>query len=180
MSAQQHASRTVWPRLTILLLGILLLATLQGCGYVWRGQEGSLSENSVLGTGNRTLRIKEVDQSTLYPWLTYKIRSLIRDDINARNLAIWVDEGKADFTLTIRVPSFQVRSYGEYRGTSQLFTATIAMELIVYDGATNTEVWRSGIIRYSDSFENSNEENAIQEVIFMAVRRCVDRLQQRF
>ncbi len=180
MSASQHGFYHSWRWLSVLLLGVLLCAFLGGCGYVWRGQEGSLSEDSVLGTGNKTLRLKEVDQTTLYPWLTYKIRSLIRDDINARNLAIWVDEGKADFTLTVRVPSFQVRSYGEYRNQSQLFTATINMELIVYDGGTNTEVWRSGPVSYSDTFENSNEEAAIQEVIFMAVRRCIDRLQQRF
>ncbi len=180
MQVLQHDVKTLGSRLTMLLLGVMLLVTLGGCGYVWRGQEGSLSENSVLGTGNKTLKIKEIDQTTLYPWLTYKIRSLIRDDINARNLAIWVDEGQADFTLTVRVPSFQVRSYGEYQSQSQLFTATIIMELIVYDGRTNTEVWRSGPISYSDNFENSNEESAIQEVLFMAIRRCMDRLQQRF
>ena len=33
-----------------LLSGLLVCLMLTGCGYVWRGQEGSLSENSVLGT----------------------------------------------------------------------------------------------------------------------------------
>lgn len=43
------------------------------------------------------------------------IRSQIRDDINARGLAVWKDSGETDFTLTVRVPSFQIRSYGEYK-----------------------------------------------------------------
>ena len=44
-----------------LLSGLLVCLMLTGCGYVWRGQEGSLSENSVLGNGSKTLKIKSVD-----------------------------------------------------------------------------------------------------------------------
>lgn len=165
---------------TGLLCALLACPMLAGCGYVWRGQEGSLSESSVLGAGNKTLKIKSVDQSTLYPWLTYQIRSLVRDDINARNLAKWVDDGPADYTLTVRVPSFQIRSYGQYRSATELYTATINMEFIVYDGKTNTEVWRSGSIYYSENYENSNEESAIRSILELAVRRCMDALQQRF
>ena len=148
--------------------------------YVWRGQEGSLSENSVLGNGSKTLKIKSVEQTSLYPWLTYQVRSLVRDDINARNLAKWVDDGQADYTLTVRIPSFKVRSYGQYRSASQLYTATISIEFIVYDGKTNTEVWRSGPIYYEENYENANEESAIKSILEMAVRRCMDALQQRF
>ncbi len=163
-----------------LLSGLLVCLMLTGCGYVWRGQEGSLSENSVLGNGSKTLKIKSIEQTTLYPWLTYQIRSLIRDDINARSLAKWVDAGPADYTLTVRIPSFQVRSYGQYGTSSQLYTATIYMELIVYDGKTNTQVWRSSPIYYSENYENANEEAAIKDILEMAVRRAMDALQQRF
>ena len=58
------------------LSGLLVCLMLTGCGYVWRGQEGSLSENSVLGNGSKTLKIKSVEQTSLYPWLTYQVRSL--------------------------------------------------------------------------------------------------------
>ena len=163
-----------------LLSGLLVCLMLTGWGYVWRGQEGSLSENSVLGNGSKTLKIKSVEQTSLYPWLTYQVRSLVRDDINARNLAKWVDDGQADYTLTVRIPSFKVRSYGQYRSASQLYTATISIEFIVYDGKTNTEVWRSGPIYYEENYENANEESAIKSILEMAVRRCMDALQQRF
>ena len=162
-----------------LLSGLLVCLMLTGCGYVWRGQEGSLSENSVLGNGSKTLKIKSVEQTSLYPWLTYQVRSLVRDDINARNLAKWVDDGQADYTLTVRIPSFKVRSYGQYRSASQLYTATISIEFIVYDGKTNTEVWRSGPIYYEENYENAKEESAIKSILEMAVRRCMDALQQR-
>ncbi|MEG2140549.1 MAG: hypothetical protein RRY20_07160, partial [Bilophila sp.] len=80
----------------------------------------------------------------------------------------------------VRVPSFQIRSYGQYRNQNLLFTATITIEFIVYDGETNTEIWRSGIITYDENYENANEETAIKEVVHMALRRCMDSLQQRF
>lgn len=179
--ASAHAGHGRLYRLAAgLLSGLLVCLMLTGCGYVWRGQEGSLSESSVLGNGSKTLRIKSVEQTSLYPWLTYQVRSLVRDDINARNLAKWVDDGPADYTLTVRIPSFKVRSYGQYRSATQLYTATINIEFIVYDGKTNTEVWRSRKIHYSEKYENSNEESAIKSILEMAVRRCMDALQQRF
>lgn len=163
-----------------LLCVLLVCLTLTGCGYIWRGQEGSLSEDSVLGTGSKTLKIKSVEQSTLYPWLSYRVRSLVRDDINARNLARWVDDGPSDFTLTVRVASFKIRSYGQYRSVNELFTATINMEFLVYDGKTNTEVWRSGPIIYQENYENADEESAIKSILELAIRRGMDKLQQRF
>ena len=159
-----------------LLSGLLVCLMLTGCGYVWRGQEGSLSENSVLGNGSKTLKIKSVEQTSLYPWLTYQVRSLVRDDINARNLAKWVDDGQADYTLTVRIPSFKVRSYGQYRSASQLYTATISIEFIVYDGKTNTEVWRSGSIFYEENYENANEESAIKSILGKLLRQQVEEL----
>lgn len=160
-----------------LLMGAMVLP---GCGYVWRGQKGSLSEESVLGNGTKTLKIKAVEQSTLYQWLPFTIRSQVRDDITARGLAKWVDSGPSDYTLTVRVNSFQIRSSGRYETQTLLFDATMNIEFIVYNGSTNTISWQSGPIYYSDKFENNNEEEAIREIVTMAIRRGVDMMQQRF
>lgn len=171
--------RTFLQTLALLLpAGAGMLTT--GCGYTWRGEKGSLSEDSVLGNGSKTLRMNAVDQTTLYQWLPYQVRSQVRDDITARGLAKWVDSGPADYTLTVRVNSFQIRSHGQFEARNQLFTATINMELIVYNGATNTVAWQSGPIFYSDNFETSDEESAIKEVISMTIRRSIDLMQQRF
>lgn len=159
---------------------ILICALLAGCGYVWRGQEGALSDSSILGAGDKTLRIGEIEQSTIYPWIPYMIRSQLRDDINARGLAIWKDSGQTDYTLTVRLPFFQIRSYGEMEHRTLLFSANIAMEFVVLDGHTNTEVWRSGLIYYNENYENMKEEESLKETLKRILRRCVDRLQQRF
>lgn len=173
-------NRRTFLQTTAMLLPVMAAMLTTGCGYTWRGEKGSLSEDSVLGDGSKTLRMNAVDQTTLYQWLPYLVRSLVRDDITARGLATWVDTGTADYTLTVRVNSFQVRSYGQYESRNQLFSATINMELIVYNGATNTVAWQSGPIFYSDNFETSDEESAIKEVIAMSIRRSIDLMQQRF
>ena len=178
--AMAKRPRSVHPLWQAAAAVLVLCALLSGCGYTWRGQEGSRSETSVLGDGTKTLKIKEIEQTTLFSWLPYMTRSLLRDDITERGLAKWVDEGPADYTITVRIPSFQIRSYGQYQDSSQLFTGNMNMQLILYDGRTNTEVWQSGPLYYSDNFENANEEQAIREILQMAIRRAVDRLQQKF
>ena len=35
-------------------------------------------------------------------------------------------------------------------------------------------------IYYEENYENANEESAIKSILEMAVRRCMDALQQRF
>lgn len=163
-----------------ILLWFHISILLTGCGYTWQGQEKYFSKRTILGDGTKTLCMNNVEQSTLYPWLPYMIRTQVRNDINARKLAIWVDSGPSDFTLTVRINSFQIRSAGEYKQHNLLFTATVNMELIIFDGKTNTEIWNSGPVIYSENYEHANEEQAIQEVIFMTTRRAIDQIQQPF
>lgn len=134
----------------------------------------------MLGNGSETLKAKSVEQTSFYPWLTYQVRSLIWDDINARNLVKWVDDEQADYILTVRIPSFKIHSCGQYRNALQLYTTTISMEFIVYGGKASTEVWRSGPVYYEENHENANEESAIKSILEIAVRRCMDALQQHF
>lgn len=170
---------SLFPFRTAHLLCFLVLF-MAGCGYALRGTEDSRATASVLGDGTKTLKIRNIEQSSLYPWVPYMIRSLLRDDITERGLAQWRDSGEADYGLTLELRSFQVRGYGQNAYRNVLFTGTAVMELILFDGKTNTEVWRSGTMSYTDTFENANEEQAIQEILRMTVRRLVDRLQQRF
>lgn len=178
---QIRSGRTTgWGGSLVGLLIVGLCCALTACGYTWRGQQGSLSEQSLLGDGNKTLKIKSVEQTTLYAWLPYQIRSQLRDDITQRGLARWVDSGPADYTLTVKIPSFQLRSYGQYKDRNLLFTATINAEFLLYNGSSNTLAWQSGVMSYSENYESANEEEAVREVVEMVIRRGVDRLQQRF
>lgn len=168
-------------RATLSLLALLCAAgLLSACGYTWRGQEGSRATHSVLGDGNGTVKFVEVDHPTIYTNLPYILRSTMRDEITARGLAAWVDSGQTDYGLSVKVDSFKISAYGQSRDENLMFTAEIEIEFIVTDGRTNTQTWSSGRIAYSEYYTNVNEENAVREAAVNAIRRGVDRMQQRF
>ncbi len=163
-----------------MFLCFFCIGGLNACGYVWRGQEGRLSEESVLGDGTKTLRAKAVEQTTLFEWLPYYVRSQLRDIITQRSLATWVDSGNADFNITVRIHSFKIRAYGEYESGTDLYQGDLVMELLVYNGSSNTVAWQSGSIVYTDTFAHRNEETVIQEMLTTSLQRGIDRMQQRF
>lgn len=167
--------------LLALLPALVCLALLvSGCGYKLRGQEDSTATHSVLGDGNSTLKFLDVEQPTVQTNLTYAVRSQLRDEINARHLAVWKDSGVADYGLSVRIDYFHIAAYGQSRSQNLLYTASITIEFILSDGRTNTTSWRSGLISYSEQYSNVDEESAIREILQSAIRRGVDRLQQRF
>ncbi len=163
-------------KLSVITLCFLICA----CAYTWRGQEGARSEDSVLGTGNKTVKIKGVEQTTLYPWVPYLVRSQLRDEINTRGLARWVDDGLADFELQVNITNFNVSAYGHSSSQNVVSTAEVILDLIVYSGSTNSIIWKSGGIYYEDTFQNSNQEEVVRTIIDAAIDRAVDRLQQKF
>jgi len=153
-----------------------------GCGYQMDGFSSSSSRaHSVLGTGNSTLKIEKVEQVTMYPWVQYYLRGAVRDEVNLRRLARWVDSGNADYLLTVNMPGFQVRSSMSNRVDETLLSdTTVRLELIVRSGKTGAVVWRSGVVSYSDKFEVVDEGNAIRDGLQEVLRRAFDRMQQNF
>ena len=165
-------------------MGMCLVLSLHllGCGYQVDGFSSSSSRaSSVLGDGTSTLKIEHVEQVTMYPWVQYYLRGLVRDEVNLRRLARWVDDGPADYSLTINMPSFLVRSSVSNRVDNTLLsTSTVALELVVRSGRTGAIVWRSGLITYYDKFEAVDEGEVIQEGLKEALNRALDRMQQKF
>lgn len=153
-----------------------------GCGYELDGYSSSSSRAvSVLGDGNQTLRIEKVEQVTMYPWVQYYLRGITRDEVNLRRLARWVDSGNADYLLTINMPGFRVRSAVSNRVDNTLLSDTVVqLELVVRSGKSGAVVWRSGVISYYDKFETVDEASAVRDGLKEALRRALDRMQQKF
>ena len=153
-----------------------------GCGYALDGySSGSSRAVSVLGDGSQTLKIEKVEQVTMYPWVQYYLRGITRDEVNLRRLARWVDSGNADYLLTITMPGFRVRSAVSNRVDNTLLSDTLVqLELVVRSGKSGTVVWRSGVISYHDKLETVNEANAVRDGLKEALRRALDRMQQKF
>ncbi len=160
----------------VLLLAFSLLAGLASCGYKLASEAPS-----VIGDGSKTLKIKNVDHPTMHAWLPYEIRSALRDEINARHMARWVDSGPADFEIEIKVLSYTMREWMRSElDYSMLWTANLRLEAIVYRGADNVEIWRSGPMSYNDIVENPEEKGAAGDLIVQLVRRIVDKLRYTF
>ncbi|MDR2605260.1 MAG: LPS assembly lipoprotein LptE [Desulfovibrio sp.] len=170
--------RKAAPRRTaaLLLCCLLTAALCAGCGYTL-----ATDSPSVLGDGNKTLKVKGVDFPTLHPWLPNTLRSILRDEIGARRLARWVDSGPADFTIQINVLSFTNREWiSSELDTTQLFASSITLEAVVYSGAENREVWRSGKISYSE-YEAQVDEKALSgSILKQIIRRLCDEMRNTF
>jgi hypothetical protein len=157
------------------LAGLLLLTVLSGCA----GYHLAADAPSIFGEGGKTLKIKGVDYPTLQPWLPYRIRSVLRDEVTARHLASWVDTGPADFEIQINVISYISREWmQDARDMTMLYATTLSLEGVVYNGSTNQEVWRSGRVFYSERTEQSTM--ASDTIIIQTIRQLVDQMRNKF
>ncbi len=162
--------------LPALLFLLLAAASLGGCGYQMAG-----SMPSVMGDTSRTLKVKSVDQPTLYPWMGYIVRSALRDEVSSRNLARWVDSGQADNEISLKVESYTM--YSQVRDVKErtlIFTGSMTISAVLYDGRTNDIIWRSGPVSYSDSYDALDEKKAAQELSAEIIRRITANMRMRF
>ena len=173
--------KTTW-RTLFSTVAVCLMLLLGGCGYGMDGYCTSRDHaSSVLGDGTQTIRMDKVEQVTMYPWVQYYLRGIARDEINIRRLARWVDSGNADYLLSISMPGFRVRSSVSNSVDNTLLSDTVVrIELVVRSGKNGSVVWRSGVISYSDKFETVDESSAIRDGLKEALRRALDRMQQKF
>lgn len=165
-------------------LGRLALAfcvmVLAGCGYGF-GNEGPSVLATPEGGGQPTLKFKSVENPSLYPWLSYVVRTEMRDEIADRKLATWVDSGKADYEMTIKVNSFTFRSWiTDTDDATTLYSASMTLDATVYRGNSNEVVWRSGPIGYSQSYETVQERTAASDLTRELARRLGSAMRQAF
>jgi hypothetical protein len=157
------------------LAGVLFLAILSGCA----GYHLAADSPNIFGQGKKTLKIKGVDYPTLHPWLPYRIRSSLRDEITARHLASWVDSGPADFEIQINIIEYTAREWmHDSRDRTMLYAHTMVLEGVVYNGSTNKEIWRSGRVSYAERMEQS--QMGADTIIVQIIRLLVDKMRNTF
>lgn len=160
-----------------LLFGIFVLS---GCGY-GLGTDGPSVLEAPAGGGLPTLKFKSVENPSLLPWLPHIIRTELRDEIAGRDLARWVDSGKADYELAIVVDSFTFRSWlTDSDDATTLYTASMSLTGTVYEGGSNRVVWRSGALSYSQSYESLQERVVASELTKELARRFANAMRQAF
>lgn len=169
--ARRHGGLLLGP-----LFCLLFCLLLSSCGYGLNSRQ-----ETVLGPGTVTMKMKGVEHPTLYPWMGQVIRSSLRDELGARKVAVWVDDGPADYSIQINVSSFTIRSYLESsQDVTVIYTGAIQLQAIVYRGSDNSEVWRSGMESYSDYYEDYSDRSAAEQLSLQAIRRLVAQMRNTF
>lgn len=159
---------------------ILLLLLVVACAACGRYSLTS-RQPSVMGNGTATLKVQAVDNPTMFTWLPYTLRSSLRDEVNARRLAVWKDSGSTDYEIRLIVHSFQLRGNARnQQDETLLFTATMDLSAELYNAATNTLKWRSSRVSYSNTYEASDEQEAARELSRELLRRIVDSMRREF
>jgi hypothetical protein len=127
------------------------------------------------------MKIKGINNPTLYIALEHHLRSAARDVLANRRIAQWQDFGLADYELQINILNYSMSGWGYSRaGDSVMFVASARMEVIVYSGETNQEVWRSGQISLSRTYDTDREEDAAYALSLELIERVADRMRNVF
>ncbi len=175
--------RTGFSLLFVGLLFVMTVAVLNGCGYrLGADMPTVLQQNGTSPTGALpTLKIKDVDNPTMYPWLTYSVRNHLRDELAARHVAKWVDSGKADYEISVRVQSYTYRTWmRDDNDVTTLYSANMTLEGIIYRGDSNAVLWRSGNINYYQTYETTQDRTAAEDLVLNLIRQLVDKMRNNF
>lgn len=167
-----------WPikRHLFVITAFMLCCSLLGCGYGFTGKKGT-----VLGDTAQTMQIKGVDQPTLYAWLPQVIRNSLREELSNRNIAVWRDNGGADYGIHITVNSFTMRSsVKDENSNSLLVSGNLNMRAVIYDEKTNAQVWTSGNIGHSETYESNNERAAAEELTARVMQKLANKMRSQF
>ena len=163
---------------------LLSILNLSACGYKIQGQEESrytYKTATILGDGSKSLRIDEVEQATLYPWLPFYVMQKVRDEINLRNIAEYSSSLDADYYAKIEILSFDVTAFDEdYYKTASLTSADVRLNIDIFETNTNSKVWSSGTVAYSETYERIKSEQALREILQEAIKLAFDRIQYSF
>ena len=172
--------------LLLICLPLLLLQT--GCGYQLTTRETTVLtrlSNSTAEPADEstlpTMKIKGINNPTLYISLEHQLRGAFRDAVSNRKIARWQDSGLADYELQINIISYTMDGWGySSSGDSVLYRASIRLETIVYSGETNQPVWNSGQVSVSRTYDTDNEREAAYALALEVVERIVDRMRSAF
>lgn len=158
----------------------MLILSLAACGYGF-GAETATILAPPPGGGLPTIKVKSIENPTLFPWLSYTLRTELRDELAARKVARWVDSGRSEYEIALKVSSFTIRSWlTDSDDATSLYSANMSVEAVVYSGDGNREIWRSGSVDYSHSYESVQEHTVAEDLTREIVRRLVVNLRRAF
>lgn len=162
------------------LFAVLLLALCAGgCGYGFGADQPSVLKPVEEGE-LPTIKIRSVDNPTMNASLSHYIRTELRDEMAARQLARWVDSGPADYEIAVVIDKYTYRTWlSRTDYVAQLFSANLQMSATLYRGGTDTVAW-SGSRSYSQTYQRMDQQTAARDLVRELIRRLTTRMRQKF
>lgn len=156
------------------------LIVLCSCGYKIQGLSRQAS-SSVFGSPEKTVAIVKIDDPSLYPWINYYLTNKFHSEMNARKIARFItDKEKADFQMEILIHKFYTAdSLTNEQDRTLLNSVVINMEVRIKN-MDNGEVWSSGILTSSETFQQVTEEQAAQETLQELVYKAFNSMENTF
>ena len=155
---------------------LLAALTLTGCGY-----KVTNSQTSIFGDGSSTMFIRNVNNSTVYPWITQSLRTVMYDELTDRNIVKMTDSEDADYKMDIDISKFSTRSRVLGVKDEVLeYTVNLTFVANVYDGKTNELKWTSNSVSISRAYPTNDERLAGEEITRLLVEKIADQLRSSF
>ena len=155
---------------------LVALFLISACGYT---VQDSHNVRTAVGTGEQTIFLDEISQSSVYPWVPYYVQSKMHDEVNFRHLAKWAPKDEAQYLMKVSVPRFTMSAALSGASARALNTASVTMRVSIFD-REGALVWASGGISVNERFLNTDETDVFKDLITRAVRKCLDNLQTKF
>lgn len=156
------------------------LCILCSCGYHVQGLSPKAGE-SVFGNGSKTVAIAKIEDPSLYPWINYSVTNKFHSEMNARKLARFTtDKDNADFLMEILLHNlYTTDSLTDEQDRTILNSISITMEVRIKNVETN-EIWSSGMLTSSQTFQRISEEQAVNEALQELVYRAFNAMENTF
>jgi outer membrane lipopolysaccharide assembly protein LptE/RlpB len=126
------------------------------------------------------MRIREVKNSTIYPWINQVVRSCMYDEITDRNIAVMTASESSDYSMVIDIEKFTINSriLGTKEETLE-YTITLTFSATVYD-SKNEQIWTSNSTSLSRSYPTSDARFAGTQITDLLVQAMVDKMRNTF
>lgn len=157
------------------ILTLFAALTLTGCGYTFTNNQPSL-----FGDGSSTMRIREVKNSTIYPWINQVLRTSMYDEITDRDIAVMTGSEDADYSMVIDIQKFTIDSRVRGKKNETLdYTITLTFTVSVYN-KNNELVWASERTSLARSYPTSDARLAGTQISNLLVEKIVDKMRNTF
>lgn len=125
----------------------------------------------------RTLFLKSVENPTMNPDLSSRVRAEIRDELNRRGGVKWVAKSDAKAFMDVTIERFySTTALTDADDETLTSSASVALYAVITSAGDGAEIWRSPSVSASRTFTGSASDQTESEVLELAIQRLADKM----